>query len=65
MFSLSAAETEVVNLTEAMRKKHRMYNTGFAGAKLVFDSNIAPEDLDKKLLMKEVQHTILSCLLWT
>lgn len=52
--SPGAAQEEAVALTEAMSAKHAMYDTGFNGAKLVFDSDVAIPDLCKDTLMKEV-----------
>lgn len=52
--SSGAAMEEAVALTEAMSAKHATYNTGFTGAKLVFDSHVAIPDLCKDTLMREV-----------
>ena len=52
--SPSAAQDEAVALTEAMSAKHAMYDTGFTGAKLVFDSDVPIQNLCKDTLMNEV-----------
>ncbi|KAG5180499.1 S-adenosyl-L-methionine-dependent methyltransferase [Tribonema minus] len=53
------ARDETIKLTEAMYLKHRMYNTGFTGAKLVFAAHAPPplsppRALCKRALMDEV-----------
>lgn len=52
--SPGAAQDEAVALTEAMSAKHAMYDTGFTGAKLVFDSDVPIQNLCKDTLMTEV-----------
>lgn len=52
--SPGAAQEEAVALTEAMSAKHAMYDTGFTGAKLVFDSDVPIQSLCKDTLMNEV-----------
>lgn len=52
--SPGAAQDEAVALTEAMSAKHAMYDTGFTGAKLVFDSDVPIQNLCKDTLMNEV-----------
>lgn len=52
--SPGAAQDEAVALTEAMSAKHAMYDTGFTGAKLVFDSDVPIKSLCKDTLMNEV-----------
>lgn len=52
--SPGAAQDEAVALTEAMSAKHAMYGTGFTGAKLVFDSDVPIQNLNKDTLMTEV-----------
>lgn len=52
-----AAITEVIGLAEGMEIKHAVYNTGFAGAKIVVDAcNNADGQLtiDKRALMSQV-----------
>eukprot|EP00232_Nephroselmis_pyriformis_P001473 CAMPEP_0182910146 /NCGR_PEP_ID=MMETSP0034_2-20130328/36136_1 /TAXON_ID=156128 /ORGANISM="Nephroselmis pyriformis, Strain CCMP717" /LENGTH=1185 /DNA_ID=CAMNT_0025046447 /DNA_START=31 /DNA_END=3588 /DNA_ORIENTATION=+ len=53
-----SARQECQNLAEAMTRKHRVYKTGFSGAKLVFNSSVAIEDIDKENLMSEVAEVL-------
>ncbi|KAA8497475.1 Phenylalanine dehydrogenase [Porphyridium purpureum] len=52
------AVMDVVQLTRTMSMKHNMFNTGFAGAKLVVAAADAPECLDKRALMREVARSL-------
>ena len=52
------AEKEALALCEAMTLKHAAYNTGFTGAKLVFDSKVEVSDLNKEGLMNEIARTL-------
>jgi len=52
------AEKEAQALCDAMTLKHAAYNTGFTGAKLVFDSKIEVEDINKQELMNEVARAL-------
>jgi len=54
------AEREAKALCDAMTLKHAAYNTGFTGAKLVFDSKVDVSNLDKERLMDEVARTLAS-----
>mmetsp|Transcript_14851 Transcript_14851/g.25137 ORF Transcript_14851/g.25137 Transcript_14851/m.25137 type:complete len:1221 (+) Transcript_14851:276-3938(+) len=54
------AESEAQALCDAMTLKHAAYNTGFTGAKLVFDSKVDVSTLNKNKLMKEVARTLAS-----
>ena len=58
--SADEAEAEAKALSDAMTLKHAAYNTGFTGAKLVFDSKVNVNDLDKEQLMNEVARTLAS-----
>mmetsp|Transcript_13987 Transcript_13987/g.16908 ORF Transcript_13987/g.16908 Transcript_13987/m.16908 type:complete len:866 (+) Transcript_13987:189-2786(+) len=49
---------EARKLAESMTFKHRVYNTGFAGAKLVFDADVPVDNLNKKELMDEVAQVL-------
>jgi len=56
----SDAENEAKALCDSMTLKHAAYNTGFTGAKLVFDSKVEVSDLNKEGLMNEVARTLAS-----
>ena len=58
--SMDEAEDEAKALCDAMTLKHAAYNTGFTGAKLVFDSKVDVNHLDKEQLMDEVARTLAS-----
>jgi hypothetical protein len=54
----AAAKQEAINLSEAMSFKHGVYNTGFSGAKLVFDTAVPVDDIDKEQLMDRVAEVL-------
>jgi glutamate dehydrogenase/leucine dehydrogenase len=56
--SADAAEREATALCEAMTLKHAAYNTGFTGAKLVFDASVPIETINKEQLMCDVARTL-------
>lgn len=52
------AKQEAINLSEAMSFKHGVYNTGFSGAKLVFDTKVDVSAIDKEQLMDRVAEVL-------
>lgn len=48
------AINDAVRLAEGMTKKHDMFRTGFSGAKLVVNTDIPLEEIERKSLMEDV-----------
>ena len=58
--TLADAVSECEALSSGMSGKHSVYNTGFSGAKLVFNCNddTSPQEIDKSLLMEDVARAL-------
>lgn len=54
----TAARMEALKLSEAMTFKHGVYNTGFTGAKLVFDARVPIDEVDRSNLMDEIAEVL-------